>query len=86
MADAMGPCPPDSDLMKAWNAYKGSEDYENSKTWAMRIAPFVQHGSEAQKRQLFEIMPFEQRERHVDGSLWAAFMAGFAAAGGKTSF
>lgn len=42
-------------LMVAWTAYKGTEEYANSRKWALH-------------------------EKHVDGSLWAAFEAGFAAA------
>jgi hypothetical protein len=75
--NAMAPCPPDSDLMKAWNAYQETEDFKNSKHWAMVIAPFVQVGSEAEKTRMYEIMSLEQRERHVQGSLWACFVAGY---------
>lgn len=48
----MTPVPADSPLMLAWNAYKASEGYENTKRWAAHL-------------------------HAVDGSLWAAFEAGF---------
>jgi len=46
--------PKDAPVMKAWEAYKTSEEYANSRKWA-------------------------QTEEHVDGSMWAAFFAGFFA-------
>lgn len=56
MSDAETPVPPDTPLMKAWAAYKATEEFENSRRWA-------------------------QLEAHVDGSMWAAFLAGWTAAG-----
>jgi hypothetical protein len=44
----------DAPVMIAWEAYKTSPDYANTRNWALR-------------------------EAHVDGSLWAAFFAGFNA-------
>jgi hypothetical protein len=80
-AGADAPCPPDSPLRKAWDAYKHTFAFDNSKGWALQIAPMVQAGARhAERQRRFEIMPLEQRERHVEGSLWAAFAAGFAAA------
>ncbi len=85
-AAAQAPCPEDHPLRKAWDAYKATWAFENSKGWAMQIAPMVQAGApDADHWRRFEIMPFEQRERHVEGSLWAAFMEGYRAAGGKTT-
>lgn len=57
---AMTPVPNDDPLMVAWNEYKASEEYRNTKKWAA----------------------FEE---HVDGSLWAAFLAGWSAANTKGS-
>ena len=51
----MAPVPKDSPLMVAWEAYKASEGYANTKAWALN-------------------------PQHVDGSLWAAFQAGYEAA------
>jgi hypothetical protein len=62
------PVPDDDPLMIAWKAYIATADFKNSKHWAMRIRA---------ERTDYEIMPFEQREQHVMGSLWAAFAAGF---------
>ena len=44
----------DEPLMIAWNAYKATEEYANSRQWA-------------------------EYKAHLDGSLWAAFCAGYAA-------
>lgn len=55
------PCPPDSELMKAWEKYKASDDYANSLHWAAK-------------------------DEYREGSMWAAFMSGFEAAGGKITF
>lgn len=44
----------DAPLMIAWEAYKATEDYANTKRWATK-------------------------PEHTEGSLWAAFMAGFNA-------
>lgn len=81
-----GPTPKDSELSKAWEAYRDTEDYRNSKHWAMTIAPMIQVGDPDADRKRYSLMPVDQRERHIEGSLWAAFMAGFGAAGGKVSF
>lgn len=85
--NAMAPCPADSDLMKAWNAHKESEEYRNSFYWAttelrMRQECADEHGVPPEANR---ITP-EIRQRNVEGSLWAAFLAGFSAAGGKVRF
>ena len=72
-----------SPLKKAWDAYQTTEGFKNTKHWALVISPLFQVGSEAEKTRLYEILPLERREAHIQGSLWAAFMAGFIAAGGK---
>lgn len=48
------PVPPEAPVMKAWEQYKATEGYANTRMWA-------------------------HHEDHVDGSLWAAFYAGFFA-------
>lgn len=81
-AAPMTECPMEHPLRKAWEAYKATSAFQNSKGWALQIAPIVQAGSPVAERQRrFELMPFDERERHVEGSLWAAFMAGYSAAG-----
>ena len=80
---AMQPADPNGDLMIAWKKYQKTEDFKNTKHWALVITPFTQVGSEAHARRDYEIMSFEQRERHIMGSLWACFMEGFKA-GGKS--
>lgn len=81
---ASTPCPADHPLMVSWKAYQGTEDFKNSKHWAMVLAPLVQMGDpDADRKRLYGIAPIEERERHLMGSLWSCFMAGFAAAGGK---
>ena len=51
--ESMSVVPQDSPLMKAWEAYKTTDEYQNTRKWAAYT-------------------------EHVDGSLWAAFCAGFA--------
>lgn len=75
---AQAAVPAESPLMQAWTAYKQTEDYANGKAWALHIAPIVHAGDpEGEAKRRFDLMPLEQRERHVEGALWAAFMAGF---------
>lgn len=78
----MAGCPSDSDLMKAWKAHQDTDAYRNSRHWALTIAPMVQAGDPEGERKRYGLMPVEQRERHIEGSLWAAFLAGWNAAGG----
>jgi hypothetical protein len=60
MAEVMRACAPDEPVMVAWNAYKETESFANTRKWAVD-------------------------ERHVEGSLWAAFERGFAAASAKAA-
>lgn len=83
MSGAMAPCPPDSDLMKAWKAYQETDGAKNSKHWALVIVPMIQSGDPDAKRKSYGLMDIDRREQHVEGSLWAAFYAGWQAAGGK---
>ena len=52
---AQSPLPKDDPRLVAWEAYKATNDYANTRQWALH-------------------------EAHVDGSLWAAFIAGTAIA------
>lgn len=85
--NAMAPCPPDSPLMKAWEAHKASEQYANSYSWATRYIPeddpseierIRQSGANAWTRAM--------KLQAVEGSLWASFSAAWAAAGGADPF
>lgn len=67
---------PANSLRKAWNAYTRTSAFQRSKGWALHI----QSLSNDENTRRFELMPFEQRERHVEGALWAAFLQGFMAA------
>lgn len=85
--NAMTLCPPDSDLMKAWNAYQETEDFKNTLYWAtaetrMRPERAQEVGLDPTANVATPEMLVERRK----GSLWAAFMAGFNAAGGKVRF
>ena len=81
MNQPSAPLPKEHPLMQSWEAYKQTEDFANSKGWAMQIAPIVQHGDpDGEAKRRFDMMPREQRESHVDGALWAAFAAGYDAA------
>lgn len=76
------PCPPDSDLMKAWKAHQETEDFKNSFNWATRLIGYDNdrspNGDQLRATD-------RQRSQWVKGSLWACFVAGFVAAGGKTT-
>jgi hypothetical protein len=84
---AMAPCPVDSDLMKAWTAYQETEDFKNSVYWATTETRMRQERAEELNvpANANRATPY-MREERAKGSLWAAFMAGFSAAGGKVSF
>jgi hypothetical protein len=82
--DVMGPVDPKSELFLSWKRFQETEEFANSKHWALVIAPFVQSGS-AEKRRFYETMPFEQRERHIMGSLWTMYMRGFEAGRGSVN-
>lgn len=82
--NAMSQCPPESDLMKAWNAYKETESYKNSLYWAstdlrMRQERAAERGIPPEANRATP----EMRRQYAEGSLWAAFMNGWDAAGGK---
>lgn len=85
--EAMAPCPPDSALMKAWEAHKATENYDNSYTWATRYIP-QDDLEEIERIKASGANPFTQQMKlqAVEGSLWAQFTAGWAAAGGANPF
>jgi len=74
MSDVMAKLPDDSPLMIAWNAYRATDGYANVLKWARHVK--VQ---ERETNALIEI-----QHPHTEGSLWAAFMAGYKAAQGPT--
>ena len=84
MSHALAPCPADSDLMKAWNAYKATEEYANSYKWATAAVEHIvlPEPTDPNANRFTE----ESYRRFADGAMWAAFTAGFAASGGKTTF
>lgn len=71
--NASAKLPDDSPLMIAWNAYRATDDYANTLKWARHLSMHLQEA------QATIIHP------HTEGSLWAAFMAGWKARGGSTS-
>lgn len=80
MSEAMAPCPPDSDIMKAWKAYQETESFKNS----------FRYVTEEQRK---ELQPLSgptanattdwHRDQWAQGSMWAAFMSGWLAARGE---
>lgn len=80
---AEAPCPPDSDLMKAWNAYRETEDYTNSFKW---VTTEQRRKLEPPSNPNANGVSDWHRNQWAQGSMWAAFLAGFAAAGGKVTF
>lgn len=66
MSEAQTPLHKDHPLMKAWEKYKAGPEYANSLKWA-RTARVEDHADGA----LTLTYP------HTEGSMWAAFSAGF---------
>lgn len=74
MSNVMARCPDDHPLMVTWEKYRATAEAANSDKWARTVKV-----SEPMQGQIILEHP------HVEGSLWAAFSAGFAAAGGITT-
>lgn len=74
--------PADDPMMQAWAAYKATPEYKNSVRWALTIAPMLQAGDPEAETKRLSLAPIEQRTQHVEGSMWAAFSAGFRATEG----
>lgn len=70
---AMQRLPEDDPIMVAWRAYNETDEAKNSRRWAQRMN-FEQDTS----GDIAKIT-----HPHLDGSLWAVFLAGFSA--GKSS-
>lgn len=70
--------PKDDPMLVAFDLYKATAEYANSKHWALRVAPMFQAGEG--RDATCDLMPLEQRSRYVDGALWAAFVEGWNAA------
>lgn len=64
------PIPADHPLATAWATYRASEEAKNSEKWARYFVV----KAESEKGQILISQP------HLEGSLWAAFAAGYAAA------
>jgi hypothetical protein len=64
----------DHPLMLAWEKYRATEEAANSDKWARTVKV-----SEPMQGQVILEHPY------LPGSLWSAFLAGWTAAGGKTS-
>lgn len=87
MSQPMTQCPPDSDLMKAWTGYQETDDFKNTLYWATtRLRMRQERAAEIGLDPAANVVTDEVRQHYAVGSLWASFMAGFAAAGGKVSF
>ena len=82
--NAMAPCPPNSPLMKAWEAYQATDDFKNSYKWATAAIEYVvlPEPSDPKANHFTE----DSYRQFVQGSLWAAFMQGWKAAGGSDPF
>lgn len=84
---AMTQCPPGSDLMKAWNAYQEKDDFKNSLYWATTDTKMrKERAQELGIDPADNVATSADREARAQGSMWAAFLAGFEAAGGKVRF
>ena len=75
--------PADHPLMKAWKAYRETEEFRNSFNWATRLLAYENQQKEAgHPIRATDV----QRGEWVKGALWAAFMAGFQGAPSKSDF
>lgn len=75
---AMAPVPQDHPLMIAWKTYQATEDYANSYRWATAGVEHIV--LPPPKDPMANQYTHEHYKRFVEGSLWAAFVAGFNAA------
>jgi hypothetical protein len=73
----MQKCPDDHPLMIAWTAYQKTEDYQNSYNWATKGIDYMVLPEP--KDPTANRYTHEHYRQFVQGSLWAAFMAGFNA-------
>lgn len=71
---AMQALPEDHPLMLAWEAFRATPEATNAAQWAH----FVQISAPMQGTSILT-------HPHLVGSLWCFFVAGYAAAGGKTT-
>lgn len=78
MGNASAELPLSDPMRQAFEKYKATSEYANSKHWALRVAHMSQVGED--RSAVCDLMPLEQRSRYVDGSLWAAFVEGWNAA------
>lgn len=78
MNEAMSPAPKDSAIMRAWEAYKATEDYKNSHHWATKYIP-DDDPAELERIRESGANPWtkELKIQAVEGSLWAMFMHGW---------
>lgn len=75
MSEVMRAMGKDEPLMIAWEAYRHTDEYANSLKWAMTADLHMTASPGVQRLQ----------HPHTEGSMWAAFMAGWIAAGGKVN-
>lgn len=79
--NAQTQCPPDHPLMQAWTKYQATEEYQNSYRWATAA---IEHVVLPEPQDPTANRWTEDHYRQfVVGSMWAAFMAGFKAAGAR---
>lgn len=85
--NAMAPCPSNSNLMQAWDAYQATDDFKNSYSWATRYIP-DDDTADLERIRASGANPVtkEMKINFVKGSLWAAFMRGWQQAGGADPF
>jgi hypothetical protein len=69
--------PDDHPMMKAWEAYKATQEFGNALKWATRA---ILVATEATLPEANRVDPADERERTARGALWSAFVAGFNAA------
>lgn len=74
------PVAKDNPMMIAWAAYKATDEYRNSHSWAVRYIP-EDDESELERIRAAGANPWtrDMKVKAVEGSLWAAFTNGYQA-------
>jgi hypothetical protein len=66
-------------MMKAWEAWKETDEFKNCRHWALRVTPLIQAADAEAEEKTHDLMPLKLREHHVEGSMWLAFSKGWEA-------
>lgn len=84
---ASAPCPKDSALMKAWEAFQATDEYKNSLDWSTK---YVRRDDPEELERIWasgaNAFTYRMKLQAVEGALWTLFSAGWSAGGGANPF